>query len=91
MGEIYTVDSVMPREEFASTPVFNEFWRPAQYGLETTGANLLVEDQLSALICFSNAPGKDSVTAEQMHIFETVLPHLTRDSTTGSGPTTSRF
>jgi DNA-binding CsgD family transcriptional regulator len=78
VGEIYTVDSLMPREEFASTPVFNEFWRPAQYGLETTGANLLVEDQLSALICFSNAPGKDSVTAEQMHIFETVLPHLTR-------------
>ena len=37
---------------------------------------MLVEDQLSALICFSNAPGKDSVTAEQMHIFETVLsPH----------------
>jgi len=91
VGEIYTVDSLMPREEFASTPVFNEFWRPARYGLETTGANLLVEDQLSALICFSNAPGKDSVTAEQMHIFETVLPHLTRDSTTGSGPTTSRF
>jgi len=77
-GEIYTVDSLMPREEFACTPVFNEFWRPAQYGLETTGANLLVEDQLSALICFSNAPGKDSVTAEQMHIFKTVLPHLTR-------------
>ncbi len=77
-GEIYTVDSLMPREEFASTPVFNEFWRPAQYGLETTGANLLVEDQLSALICFSNAPGNDSVTAEQMHIFKAVLPHLTR-------------
>ncbi len=77
-GEIYTVDSLMPREEFASTPVFQEFWRLAQYGLETTGANLLVEDQLSALICFSNGPGKDSVTAEQMHIFEAVLPHLTR-------------
>jgi DNA-binding CsgD family transcriptional regulator len=77
VGEIYTVDSLMPREEFASTPVFNEFWRPAQYGLETTGANLLVEDQLSALICFSNAPGKDSLTAEQIHIFEAVLRHLT--------------
>ena len=77
-GEIYTVDSLMPREEFAATPVFQEFWQPAQYGLETTGANLLIEDQLSALICFSNAPGKDSVTAEQMRIFAAVLPHLTR-------------
>jgi len=26
-GEIYTLDSLMPREEFAATPVFNEFWR----------------------------------------------------------------
>ncbi|HMF05729.1 MAG TPA: helix-turn-helix transcriptional regulator [Methylocella sp.] len=77
-GEICTVDSLMPREEFASTPVFNEFWRLAQYGLETTGANLLVEDQFSALICFSNAPGKDSVTAEQTHIFKALLPHFTR-------------
>lgn len=77
-GKIYTLDSLMPREEFAATRVFNEFWRPAQYSLETIGANLLVEDQFSALICFSNAPGKNSVTAEQMRIFETVLPHLIR-------------
>jgi DNA-binding CsgD family transcriptional regulator len=76
-GQIYAVERLMPREEFAATPVFNEFWRPAQLGLETTGASLLVEDQLSALICFSNVPGKD-LTAEQMHIFEAVLPHLTR-------------
>ena len=38
VGEIYTVDSLMPREEFASTPVFNEFWRPAQYGLDRRSA-----------------------------------------------------
>ena len=77
-GEIYTLDSLMPREEFAATPVFNELWRPAKLSLATAGANLLVEDQFSALICFANAPGKDTVTAEQIHIFEAVLPHLTR-------------
>ena len=49
-GEIYTLDSLMPREEFAATPVFNEFWRPAQLSLAAAGANLLVEDQFSALI-----------------------------------------
>jgi hypothetical protein len=76
-GEIYTLDSLMPREEFAANPVFNEFWRPAQLSLAAAGANLLVEDQFSALICFSNAPGKDSLTAEQIHIFEAVLRHLT--------------
>jgi hypothetical protein len=68
----------MPREEFAATPVFNEFWRPAQLSLAAAGANLLIEDQFSALIFFSNAPGRDSFTAEQMHIFEVVLRHLTR-------------
>ena len=68
----------MPREEFAATPVFNEVWRPAQLSLAAAGANLLVEDQFSALICFSNAPGKDSLTAEQIHIFEALLRHLTR-------------
>ncbi|HXW70584.1 MAG TPA: helix-turn-helix transcriptional regulator [Methylocella sp.] len=77
-GEIYTLDDFMPRQEFATTPVYNEFWRPAQFGLETTGANLLVEDQLSALICFSNAPNENSVTEAQMEIFEAVLPHLSR-------------
>jgi DNA-binding CsgD family transcriptional regulator len=77
-GEIYTLDSLMPREEFAATPVFNEFWRPAQLVLAAAGANLLVEDQFSAMIFFSNAPGKDSLTAEQIHIFEAVLRHLTR-------------
>jgi DNA-binding CsgD family transcriptional regulator len=76
-GEIYSLDSLMPREEFAATPVFNELWRPAKLSL-AMGANLLVEDRFSALICFANALGKDTVTAEQIHIFEAVLPHLTR-------------
>ena len=77
-GEIYTLDSLMPREEFAATRVFNEFWRPAQLSLSMAGANLLIEDQFSTLICFSNAPSKDSLTAQQMQIFEAVLRHLTR-------------
>jgi len=77
-GEIYTLDSLMPREEFAATPVFNELWRPAEYSLATLGANLLVEDQFTSLICFSNAPGNDSLTARQMLIFQAVLRHLTR-------------
>ena len=77
-GEIYTLDSLMPREEFAATPVYNEFWRPAQLGLAAAGANLLIEDQFSTLIFFSNAPGEESLTTQQMHIFEVVLRHLIR-------------
>ncbi len=77
-GEIYTLDSLVPREEFVATRFFNEFWRPAQFGLSAAGANLLVEDQFSALIFFSNAPDKEFLTTQQMHIFEVVLRHLSR-------------
>jgi DNA-binding CsgD family transcriptional regulator len=78
VGEIYTLDSLMPREEFAATPVFNEWWRPAQYSLATAGTSLVAEDQFSALVCVSNAPGKDSLTGEQLRLFEAVARHLGR-------------
>jgi DNA-binding CsgD family transcriptional regulator/PAS domain-containing protein len=77
-GEIYTLDSLMPREEFVATRFFNEFWQPAQFGLSAAGANLLVDDQFSALIFFSNAPDKEFLTTQQMHIFEVALRHLSR-------------
>ncbi|MGH6811914.1 MAG: helix-turn-helix transcriptional regulator [Methylocella sp.] len=77
-GEINTLDSLMPREEFAATPVYNEWWRPAQYSLATAGTNLVAEDQFSALVCVSNAPGKDSLTDEQLRLFEAIARHLGR-------------
>jgi DNA-binding CsgD family transcriptional regulator/PAS domain-containing protein len=77
-GEIYTLDKLMPREEFAATPVFNELWLPAEYSLATVGASLVVEDHFSALVCISNGPGKDCLTAEQMQIFGVVVRHLAR-------------
>jgi DNA-binding CsgD family transcriptional regulator len=78
VGQIYTLDSLMPREEFAATPVFKEWWRPAQYSLATAGTNLVAEDQFSALVCVSNAPGKDCLTDEQLRLFEVVARHLGR-------------
>jgi DNA-binding CsgD family transcriptional regulator len=68
----------MPREEFAATRVYNEFWRPAKLGLSAAGANLLLEDQFSTLIVFSNDPSEGSLTAQQRQIFEAVVRHLTR-------------
>jgi DNA-binding CsgD family transcriptional regulator len=78
VGEIYTLDSLMPRDEFAATSVFNEWWRPAQYSLATAGTSLVAEDQFSALVCVSNSPGKDSLTGEQLRLFEAVARHLGR-------------
>jgi DNA-binding CsgD family transcriptional regulator len=77
-GEIYTLDSLMPREEFAATPAFNELWRPAKWGFATAFASLVAEDQFSALVCISNAPGKDFLTEEQSRRFVTVARHLGR-------------
>jgi DNA-binding CsgD family transcriptional regulator len=76
-GVIYALENLMPPEKFAATPVYNELWLPGELSLETAGANVLVEDKFSAMIYFSNAPGKP-LSAQQMHIFATVLRHLTR-------------
>src|ERR1700730_8693455 len=70
-GEVFSLDTLMPREDFVKTPVFNEWWKAADYGLEMLGANLLVEDQMSSLICVVNPQGNDALTSEQTRVFET--------------------
>ena len=40
VGELYVLDNLMSREEFAATPVFNEFWRPTGCGLAASMRNL---------------------------------------------------
>ena len=77
-GEVYLLDSLIPREEFAATPVFNEWFRPAKFGLATMSANLLIGDRVSALIAVANAPGNDEITSEQMLAFKAALPHIDR-------------
>ena len=41
VGEIYSLDGLIPREAFAAAPVFNEWWRRAECGLAAMGANLV--------------------------------------------------
>ena len=77
-GEVFSFDSVMSREDFSATPVFNEWYRPAEFGLAAMGANLFVGDQVSALLCVTNAPKNDHITGKQMLAFETALPHIDR-------------
>ena len=57
--------------------MFNEWYRPAEFGLAAMGANLFVGDQVSALLCVTNAPKNDHITGKQMLAFETALPHMT--------------
>src|SRR4030088_1903407 len=46
VGEIYTLDSLMPREEFFATPVFNEWWRPSEDSLATAGTHFVGRRQV---------------------------------------------
>jgi DNA-binding CsgD family transcriptional regulator len=78
VGEIYSLDDLLPREAFAATPVFNEYWRPNGCGLAAMGANLVREEGFSALICVFNAPGVDSLTSQQRQFFAAALPHVMR-------------
>ncbi|MGB6175730.1 MAG: hypothetical protein WBF43_05210 [Methylocella sp.] len=78
VGEIYSLDSIMAREDFSATPVCNEWWLPSGRGLGTLGANLMVEDQFSALICVANASGEDGPTVEQTRVLEATLRHIIR-------------
>jgi DNA-binding CsgD family transcriptional regulator len=77
-GEIYTLDNLISREEFAATPVFSAVWRPANCSLATAATNLVVKDKFCALIGVSNAPGKDFLTEEQLRHFEAITQHVGR-------------
>ena len=78
VGEIYTLDNLVPRGDFSAMPVFNEWWRRSGRGLEAAGANLLDEGQFSVLAYIANAPGKDNITAQQMCVFKSLLQHVIR-------------
>jgi hypothetical protein len=78
VGEVFSLDSLMPREDFAATPVFNEWFRPAGFGLATMGANFHAGSDVSALIAVANSPKNDQITSEQAHIFKAALRHMVR-------------
>ncbi len=77
-NEIFVLDDLMPREDFAATAINNEWFRPAGVGMALMGANLQVSDGASSLIVVANAPGKDQITGEQAQIFKAALQHVAR-------------
>ena len=77
-GTVFSIDSIMSRKEFSSTPVFNEWYCPAEFGLASMGSNLLVGDQVSALICVANTPKNDHISEKQTLAFKAALPHIDR-------------
>ncbi len=77
-GTVFSFDSIMSRKDFSTTPVFNEWFRPAEFGLAAIAANLLVGDQVSALICVANAPKNDHISKRQTLAFKAALTHIDR-------------
>ncbi len=77
-NEIYFLDDLLPREDFAATPLYNKWWHPAGYGLGNMAANLQVNDHASALIFVVNEPGGGPITPRQARIFQAALPHIDR-------------
>lgn len=77
-GIIRSLDDLIPREAFAATPVFNEYWRPNGFGLAVIGANLVCEAQFSALLCVFKAPGSENFSSQQRRFFAAALPHIMR-------------
>ncbi len=77
-NEVFYLDDLMPGADFAATPVYNEWFRPAGFGLSMMGANLHAGDEVSALIAVANAPSKEPITSEQARIFKAVLHHIDR-------------
>jgi PAS domain-containing protein len=78
VGEIFWIDSLIPRKDFTATPFFNEWMRPAGFGMATMGANLLAGPDSLTMIAVSNAPGKDEITVERTRIFEAAMRHINR-------------
>jgi hypothetical protein len=77
-NEVYLLDDLMPREDFAATPVYNEWFRPAGFGLAMMGANLHASEEVSALIAVANAPSEGQITNEQARIFKVALRPINR-------------
>ena len=78
VGEIFLLDSLIPRKDFVATPFFNEWMRPAGFSIASMGANFLVGNEISTNISVANAPGKDEITDEQMLVFEAAMRHVER-------------
>ncbi len=77
-GEVFLLDSLIPRKDFVATPFFNEWMRPAEFSIASMGANLHVGKEISTMFSVANAPGNDEITGEQTLIFKAALRHIDR-------------
>jgi DNA-binding CsgD family transcriptional regulator/PAS domain-containing protein len=77
IGEIFSFDSVMPRQEFSQTAFYNEWWRPQ--GLDRVmGMNLISKGHTSAVITIYRPDSRPDFSNSDRRKFLSLLPHLVR-------------
>jgi DNA-binding CsgD family transcriptional regulator/PAS domain-containing protein len=77
IGQIFSFDSVMPREEFIRTRFYNEWWCPQ--GLDRVmGMNLASKGHASAVITVYRPKSRPDFTIRERRKFSSLLPHLIR-------------
>jgi hypothetical protein len=77
-GKLFPHGSVISHEDYSSTEVYNEWFRPAKVGLSLIGAKLPSDEQISAAIFVANPPENDEIDGEQEQAFKAALPHFDR-------------
>lgn len=77
-GEAFLLESLVAREDLIPTPFFNDWFRPAGFGVAAIGANLTVTNEISSMLTVGNAPGKEDFTDEQARLFKVAFRHVNR-------------
>ncbi len=77
-GKHFAHNSVIPRDDYAATEVYNEWFRPAKVGLPVIGAKLPADEQISAAVFAAGQSGSIEINSEQEAAFKSALPHFDR-------------
>jgi DNA-binding CsgD family transcriptional regulator len=77
VGQLFSFETAMPRDEFARTGLYNEWFRPQRMD-KALGANLLVEGSLSAAVTVYRPSSADDFSDYDVARFRALLPHLQR-------------
>jgi len=77
-GRVFSFDDLVSRQDLVRTPVFNEWYRPAEFGPAILGCNLFLGSQQNVLLCATNSPKKRRIEDEQRTVFRRIAPHINR-------------
>lgn len=77
VGQLFSFETAMPRDEFSRTGLYNEWFKPQ--GMDKAlGANLLVEGPLSATVSVFRPSSGEDFSNDDVARLRALLPHLQR-------------